>query len=147
MSSKDNGKRSVIKIELGLYSVQWYDDDPGPCCKCGREVGAGPGGFSTDETAGPLCDGCLLLLNKDLGNMVWLAHMARELAERASKLEDPWTVDQVLVTMMTFAKMYDQSAEWPRREAKADILMKELQARMAKKPWEELLQSVIAPAS
>ena len=140
--------RAVIRIELGLYSVQWYEQDPGPCCKCGREVGVGPGGFSTDDTAGPtagpLCDGCLLLLNKDLGNLIWLAHMARELTEQASSIEDPWRVDQCLVTLMTFAKMYDQGAKWPRRDAKAAVLMKALQRRMPRKPWEELLQSVMA---
>ncbi len=143
----DNSKRPGIYIELGLYSVQWFEADPGPCCQCNREVGEGPAGFSTDDPAGPLCDGCLLLLDKQLGNLLWLANMARELAEEASRIEDPWRVDQVLVTMMTFAKLYDQGADWPRREAKAAVLMKELETRMKKAPWEELLRSVIAPAN
>lgn len=138
---------TAAEMGLGPHSIQWFDADPGPCRRCGGEVGAGPAGFTTEEPPGPLCDVCLLKHDKHLGMLIWIAHVVRELADKATGIEDPWAADQVMVTLMTFAKLYHLGAEWPRREAKALDFVKELQERMARIPWFDLMRILNTPPS
>lgn len=119
----DEDDRPAVKIELGPYSVQWLETDPGPCAVCGREVGWGPVGFKMDDPLGPVCDTCLLELNTELGMLLLMAHTSRELAHQATSAADP---REHLVGLLTFAKVYDQGAKWPRRRIAATQLVDEL---------------------
>ncbi len=119
--------------ELRAVSIQWLDA-PG-LCPCGEVVGSGPVGYSTDEPAGPRCDDCLLQEDKGLGMVLWMVLVARQLARQATGTENPEDADQCLLVLMAFAKMFDQDAAWPHREAGALDLVAELRKRLARIPW------------
>lgn len=59
-------KAQQAEIELGTVSIQLFETDPGPCITCGRQIGFGPVGFTKGEPRGPVCDGCLLALDKPI---------------------------------------------------------------------------------
>ena len=130
-------------IELGLYSVQWFESDPGPCVECGEAIGAGPAGFTTDDPSGAVCDACLLRGDRNLGMLIWLAHVAREMAGQASGEEDPWEADKSMVALMTFCKLYHQGAGWPCRESRAADFIRGLKMAMAKVKLDDLLNRKI----
>ncbi len=133
-------------IEPGAVSIQWLAD-PGLCTVCGEVVGSGPVGYSTDEPAGPRCDVCLLKEDKGLGMLLWLVLVARELARQATGTKNPADADQCLLVLMAFAKMFDQDAEWPHREAVALDLVAELRERLARIPWPATVLEVTSEAS
>ncbi len=133
----------VVELALGPVSIVWLETDPGPCA-CGQEIGVGPVGFHLDPKK-PVCDKCLLELHKDIGMMMWMAHVARELAGNATGVDDPWRADQYMVALMTLARIYHQGAEWPHREAAALDFVEELKARMAAIPWDALVKTLTGP--
>ena len=110
-------------------------------------VGTGPVGYSRDEPAGPRCDACLLKHDKGLGMLLWMGLVARQLARQATGTTDPADADQCLLILMTFAKMFDQQAEWPHREAVALDLVAELRARLARIPWSATVLEVTSRPS
>ncbi len=130
-------------LALGPVSIVWLETDPGPCA-CGREIGAGPVGFDL-EPQEPVCDRCLLDRHKDIGMIMWMIHIARELAGEATGTGDPWRADQIMVALMAFAKLYNASAEWPCREAAAMDYMEELRGRLAAIPWDALTKKRVGP--
>lgn len=129
------------RIKLGSVSLEWYETDPGPCVECQQETGSGPIGFKLGKPAGPVCDECLVRLSKGLGNLLRMAHVAREVAEIATGIEDPWRADQCMVVLMTFAQLFNKGAKWPARPIGASQFLEQLQTRMANGSWQELFQS------
>ncbi len=135
--------RSMVELALGPVSIIWLETDPGPCA-CGCEIGVGPVGFRL-EPREPVCDKCLLDLHKDIGMMLWMTHIARELAAQATGIDDPWRADQFMVALMAFAGLYNAEAGWPSREAAAMDFMEELKERMAVVPWDALRETLVGP--
>ena len=137
----DDGRPVVVAPHP--VSIVWLETDPGRCV-CGREIGIGPVGFHQGRQE-PVCDKCLLDLHKDIGMMMWMTHIVRELAGEATGTDDPWRADQFMVALMAFAKIYNTGAEWPCREAAAMDFMEELKGRMAGIPWDALTKTLVGP--
>ncbi len=125
------------EANVGTVSIQWCEAAPGPCVRCEDPVGSGPVGFTQDEPSGAMCDGCLLEANKDLGMMIMMAHVTRELAIKAaeaSEATNPWQADHTMLQMMLFAKMYHKGATWDRRPIAATEFVAELHAQFDRIP-------------
>ena len=132
--------RPLIEPEIGSVSIVWLETDPGPCA-CGCEIGIGAVGFHLDQQE-PVCDKCLLGLHKDIGMMMWMTHIVRELVDDSTGVDD---LRQRQMALMTFARLYHTGATWPRREAAAMDFMAGLKERLAAVPWSPLTTLVGRP--
>lgn len=133
--------RPAAEIKLASLSIE-FCETAGPCVQCGEVVSWGLVGFTLGDPDGRVCDGCLLALNKDLGMLLIMAHVVRELATQAVGIEDPWQADQLMVTLMMFAKIYDQGASWPRRPIAAKEFVEGLSQRVAGVPVAAVAKTV-----
>lgn len=106
--------------------IRWFETEAGPCVHCRRPVGSGPVGFAEEDPAGPVCDPCLLSFNADLGMLLTMANVSRELAARAAVTDDPWEADQQMVALMASARIYHQGSDWPARRVAAMEVIQEL---------------------
>ncbi len=131
---------------MGNPSPLHPEADLGPCA-CGLEIGSGPVGFRLDEPVGPVCDGCLLELNRDIGMLMWMAHVVREMAETVAATEEPLKVDQAMLLLMKFAQTYHLGAKWPHRRAAVLDLVDELRARIGVVPGEVWAKLFTTPPS
>ncbi len=130
----------TIEIKPGPASIGWFETDPGPCVVCGRQVGFGPVGYKADDPPGPVCDSCMLELNGDLGMMLVMVGVNRELASQVMPDDDLKEAEQRRVALMTFSIVYDEAARWPRRRKAVMTFLKGLVARMKRIPIDTLLK-------
>ncbi len=138
MDTEDKPPSESIAI-----GIRWLEAASDPCVVCEQDVGTGPVGFKTDEPAGSLCDGCLLEANHDLGMMILMVHVVRELATAAEGINDPWKADEIMLSLMLFAKVYNQGATWIRRPIAAREFVAELQNATAKIPITVVLKALL----
>lgn len=75
--------------------------------------------------------------------------MVREIADLAEENDDdPCNADLLMISLMTFAKMYNMTTDWPKRDANARVFVDELRERMQKVPWSDLIKMMVdAPAN
>ena len=129
------------RIKLWPYSIQWFLNTPGPCARCRREVGSGPVGFRNSEPAGPLCDKCLLDQHFDMGMLLLMANVTRELAKQATR-RDALEAEPYRALLMTFSKVYDQGADWPLRRKEALGYLWDLMQQDDQVPLEAVLKMI-----
>ena len=140
-------KSNNFELELGPISIEWLETDPGPCAVCSGHVGWGPVGFRREQgeerekPAGPVCDSCLLNLSPDLGMLLLFANAARELASDLP--EDFLVADRQRIALMTFAKIYDLVAQWPRRPYAFMSFLKDLFRHILKRAAQVPLEAMI----
>ena len=133
--------RTVIGPELGPISIEWLEDNAGPCVACSDEVGRGPIGFKRTEPSGPVCDLCMLELHGDLGMLLLFANAGRHLASHVP--EHALEASQQRTALMTFAKIYDLGAQWPWRPVAAMDFMRNFLKRLLKQMASIPLDAVI----
>ncbi len=112
-------------------SIEWHEESPGPCSICAAAVGSGPVGWRAGT--GPVCDPCLLEQNHGLGSLLRAINVMRELGSAAEHGEDQ---DEVMIALLTYARIYDRAAakSWPYRRVGYLEYLRELGARFRKEP-------------
>ncbi len=98
------------------YSIRYVKEDAGPCPSCDdcEEIGRGPVGFYGNV---PVCDWCLLMGDRDLGGLLVMAHLTREIDRLRGLMTDQDRALEALSVFTTWARFYSQDAnrKWPPR--------------------------------
>ena len=134
--------RPATRPEPAPCSIEWFDSDPGPCVVCGRKIGAGPVGFRGDDPVGPYCDGCTLERNKDLGMLLMVANICREIAAEAEDAGE-CRHDELIVALMVVVRMYNRASSWPVRSVKVLGYFERLKERIPEVPVEAILKMML----
>ncbi len=113
------------------YSVEWMDNDPGPCLVCTAPVGLGPIGWL--RGAGPLCDRCMVERCSGLGRMLQAASVIRELG--AIDRDSGENLDEVVTALATYARLYERVSrdQWPYRPVGILRYLRGLSSRVERK--------------
>ncbi len=93
---------------MAKYAIIFSEKKGGPCCRCGAQTGNGPIGFYGRK---PLCDFCLMRDAPDLGALLILAQMAREVAALRHRQGARDQSTEALAVVSTWAFFYDQHAQ------------------------------------
>ncbi len=134
-----NSQQTDIKLES--VSIEWLNADPERfCVLCKKEVGSGPVGFSKADPVGPVCDDCMLELHPELGMLLLFANAGRDLANHS---RDPLEAAEYREGLMTLAKIYDVSAQWPRRSEAVFHYMRDLLKQILKRAADIPLDALI----
>ena len=141
MTDSQQAAQAGVDIELESVSIEWIEADSAPSCVlCQKEVGSGPVGFSKADPVGPVCDDCMLNLHPELGMLLLFANAGRDLANHS---RDPLEAAEHRERLMTIAKIYDASAQWPRRTEAVLHYMRDLMRHILKRAAEIPLDAVI----
>lgn len=88
-----------------VYSIRLAQSPGTPCAQCRMPTGEGPVGYCSED---PLCDLCLLTGSGDLGMVLTLVAVVRQLAGHlAAGAEDR---REALEELGAFARLYDRFA-------------------------------------
>ncbi len=98
------------------YSIVYVTEDAGRCPSCDdcEEIGRGPIGMYGEVA---ICDWCLLMGHQDLGALLVMAHIAREIDRLRGLTHDRDQGTEVLSVFSAWSRYYAQDADrkWPPR--------------------------------
>ena len=101
---------------MSRYSIRYVKEDAGPCSSCDdcEEIGRGPIGFHGQR---PVCDWCLLMGDRDLGGLLVMAHLTREVDRLRGLMSDQDRALEALSVFTSWARYYsgDADGKWPPR--------------------------------
>lgn len=96
---------------LESFSIEWLEEDPGPCVVCREPAGQGPVAWRKRPDPGPVCDGCMLRQHPGLGLVLFIVGAQRELGRFSERLaDDPEALYQLMIKLIALAEEYDRSA-------------------------------------